>query len=564
VGFFGWFKPDVDKLERKGDVEGLIRALDHKDKDIRVRAAQALGRVGDDRAVDPLIQAMKVVDLDYGVAHDALMGIGEKGVEALSLVLRDGDPRDRVIAALTLGDIGSVEGVEALIEALKDEEPVVRGDAAMALGRIGDERAAGPLMEVLGDWDREVRLKAVEALGEIGSLEAVDPLIPLLKDQSGDVKRYAAEALGRLGDKRAVEPLVKALGDEDIDVRSEAARALGEIGDVRGVEPLTIMLKAKHVSLRNVAVDALVKIGAPVVDGLIQILEGGEGYARLAAADALEKIGWEPGDAVEKAYYYIVKERWGELPGLGEAAIGPVSRAVKDGTWTTKQEAIRALREIGGAKAVEALIEALGDENSFVRCGAAEALGKTGDRRAVDPLIEALNDREVSVRRCALGALGGIGDPKASELVIDRLIMNPWEVDVPQGVDLWAEALRNLLGGYAIPVLKASSSIRSKAVTTWEGSKYSHGEISYDLGESDDAVRDLCGTSTRVSSNILHRISQRRDVQVQTSWSCDFAYYGTLSFARQRKMAGRELERRGSPAYDPSAYLEEGAWELSE
>jgi HEAT repeat protein len=52
--------PNVDKLEAKGDVKGLIRTLlrQGKPSDLRVAAAEALGRLGDARAVEPLVEAL--------------------------------------------------------------------------------------------------------------------------------------------------------------------------------------------------------------------------------------------------------------------------------------------------------------------------------------------------------------------------------------------------------------------------------------------------------------------------------------------------------------------------
>jgi len=47
--------PDIEKLEKKRDVEGLIKALRHED--VRLEAVTALGRIGKP-AVEPLIQAL--------------------------------------------------------------------------------------------------------------------------------------------------------------------------------------------------------------------------------------------------------------------------------------------------------------------------------------------------------------------------------------------------------------------------------------------------------------------------------------------------------------------------
>ena len=53
------FKPNVKMLQKMKYVKGLIKALRYKDWSVRREAAEALGRIGDVRAVEPLIQALK-------------------------------------------------------------------------------------------------------------------------------------------------------------------------------------------------------------------------------------------------------------------------------------------------------------------------------------------------------------------------------------------------------------------------------------------------------------------------------------------------------------------------
>jgi len=62
---------------------------------------------------------------------------------------------------------------------------------------------------------------------------------------------------------------------------------------------------------------------------------------------------------------------------------------------------------------VQPLIEALKDENKYVRKCAAEACGKLGDERLVEPLIEALSDADWFVQEKAAAALGKVGDTRA-------------------------------------------------------------------------------------------------------------------------------------------------------
>ena len=127
--------PDVEALQASRDVDGLIAALGYqKDKNIRLKAAQALGHVGDDRAVAPLLAAH--FDVSWSV-HEA--------------------------AGAALAQIGAA-AVEPLLNALEDNNREVRVNAARALAEIGDDRAVAPLTALLADDHERVRQEAAEAL----------------------------------------------------------------------------------------------------------------------------------------------------------------------------------------------------------------------------------------------------------------------------------------------------------------------------------------------------------------------------------------------------------------
>lgn len=79
--------------------------------------------------------------------------------------------------------------------------------------------------------------------------------------------------------------------------------------------------------------------------------------------------------------------------------------------------------------AVAALINALNDENSFVRSSAAGALGDIGNSQAVDALILALNDENSDVRKSAASALGNIGNSELLPRLTTYLTKNN-ELDV--------------------------------------------------------------------------------------------------------------------------------------
>jgi hypothetical protein len=82
--------------------------------------------------------------------------------------LKDRKEWIRRIAAEALGRLGDPRAVGPLIVALKDSHWEVRRDAAESLGKLGDSRAVEPLMQTLKDSDAMVRWRAAEALSQLG------------------------------------------------------------------------------------------------------------------------------------------------------------------------------------------------------------------------------------------------------------------------------------------------------------------------------------------------------------------------------------------------------------
>ena len=101
-------------------------------------------------------------------------------------------------SAKLLGIIGNEKAIDHLIAALKDNNKLVRREASTALSRMG-EKAVEPLIAILGDEDWRVRGAAAWALGKIGDKRAVDPIKPLLDDESGFVRTGAKFAIDNIG-----------------------------------------------------------------------------------------------------------------------------------------------------------------------------------------------------------------------------------------------------------------------------------------------------------------------------------------------------------------------------
>jgi HEAT repeat protein len=101
-----------------------------------------------------------------------------------------------------LGKIGDKRAVTPLIDALLDPHWVVRSKAAEALGRIGDERATTALAAASKDDDWRVRYEAVRALGNVGP-DAITPLREALRDSAFLVSSEAKVVLAKVERRHA-------------------------------------------------------------------------------------------------------------------------------------------------------------------------------------------------------------------------------------------------------------------------------------------------------------------------------------------------------------------------
>jgi HEAT repeat protein len=223
------------------------------------------------------------------------------------------------------------------------------------------------------------RKAAAEALVKIGQ-PAVESLINALRDDSSIIQRKAADLLEIIGWQpgRGDDWAWFLVAKRDW----EKAASMGTLA----IEPIIKVLRDKP----KAATKALVKIGVPAVDPLLSSLK--EDFS-WAAAEALEKIGWEPTGGESEAYYWIAKGNLGKAAALGPPAIEPlISAFLKDEFDLLQEDAVEVLVKISDSRVLEKLIFILEyDGNHGNRAVAAEILGRVGDPRAVKPLISALD-----------------------------------------------------------------------------------------------------------------------------------------------------------------------------
>jgi cyclophilin family peptidyl-prolyl cis-trans isomerase/HEAT repeat protein len=236
---------------------------------VRKRAALALGRIGDERALPALIESLKS-DRDNHVRQMCAFAIGEiespAGADTLIAVLDNtrGPAEVRARAVEALGKIGAVllsnapaAGAQAasppvedktltkiklaILDALRFESgrraAPDRATILLALTAALRVRAdaAGPIIvKFLGHSDPRIVADALNAMARLRLKDNNEEVRQLLNNGDAIVRANAARVIGAAEDKGAFDPLLtRALTDNDLRVRASAIRALGSLKDQR-------------------------------------------------------------------------------------------------------------------------------------------------------------------------------------------------------------------------------------------------------------------------------------------------------------------------------------------
>lgn len=370
-------------------------------------------------------------------ATEALGRIGEPAVKWLLTMLSSENRILRMSAVVALGEVGGETVVGPLIEALNDDDGEVRAETANALGKIKDKRSIAPLVALLPDWHFECRAKTAWALGEIGDRQAVEPLIETLNHAGPWMVRHVARALGKIGDSRAVEPLMRELVNRRGLEEKDIAWALGNLR-ARKAMPQLIGLLPKGGGTTEVTCWALGMIGdRRAVNPLIEVMMTSQedvGWVSSDAARALGMIG--DGEAAEALLASMREGRrldrhnlaeWAQwaLYEIGPAATGALITAPRKGYLY--HDSLELLGETGSPHAVSSLVQKLTACENWMHCDALWALVRIGGP-AVDALITVLEEGAVEARIAAAIALANIGCNRAIEALKAAVHQGDWRV----------------------------------------------------------------------------------------------------------------------------------------
>ncbi|MEO3826232.1 hypothetical protein [Actinomadura sp. B10D3] len=163
--------PDIAALLEAGDKARLLRALDHRNEDIRIRAASALSELG----------APEVVDVLLGIIDDARQGVRPPSKKlheaAVRILATTADPR----------------AADALVRHAREHLGRDEGTSALTgLVRMKDERTLDLLVTHLRDG--YVANSATRLLADLGDPRAIPVLRDYISELEGSAPKPGAES----------------------------------------------------------------------------------------------------------------------------------------------------------------------------------------------------------------------------------------------------------------------------------------------------------------------------------------------------------------------------------
>lgn len=398
MNFFG--PPDVNKLEQKGNVRGLIKALRYSGKSSRkvhCDAIEALVRLAPLQAVDPLIAFIK-------------------------------DPQ---------------RNIDSLRRAI------------IALGELRDARAFFPLVKCMRSYTDPASSDAREVLEKY----TTDPnmlSIFLSSIESDYMLYFAAKAIAHCGDKSHIPLLISWLTCKTNYAHKEAAKALDQLGwqptnDENGayywlakgeyeccakigsqaLMPMLVFsnyyrpIVMTHVEFNRWLFELLCRRVIDIDKGkAINMVKGEVETARFVlsladerVAEPLLEIMLDPTQELEARIYaarllaYMNDQR--ALEQLLSWLSSPHEPYAEDIIW-----AICTLKPADH----EPYLSLLNHDNFIVCRSAIKILGCLGSKRAITPLIAIIDDQLSGPKYDAIISLGQIGGLDVFEYLLQRLL----------------------------------------------------------------------------------------------------------------------------------------------
>jgi HEAT repeat protein len=390
----------------------------------RLSAVMSLVRYGDDSVIPLLTERLLSDDASF-VRRAAAEGLVRFRSPQVSQALRHAARNDSV-ASIRWAAAVSLRETDVLKHLLRERETLAEAaislqEPASAARLPGGVWPPAEIALIQAFSDREAfnlveRAAMLKALAQLGSLAAISLAQRALADSTEDpfVRGSAAFALGALNVRNAIPELLAALSTDLEAIQVGAAGALGHFGDPIALEPLSVLLRtARSPQARIAAANALASFGLSAVSALAQaLLTDPVPAVRQAALRALRQIG---GPIATQAVLVFLESRY--LEQCDPTACGGLAL-----------EMLRALAELGQAQlalqVTQATLAALRDALPFLFIFAENDLVRTLSvvGRAAPQLFDLLlRDPSPFVRALGVASFARVYQAEAREFLLQAL-----------------------------------------------------------------------------------------------------------------------------------------------
>jgi len=397
-------------------------------------ALEELADFADPRAAVAAVR--EILDTDDATVRSAAIEVlrQTRALELWRRQLRKGSYQSKIEAIRALGEVGDERAVDELLEALSDDDPDVARAAAHAICARDPDYACERLAAALESPNRRLAETAAAALVHRGEY-AIDYLVAQLANISPQARRLAAESLGAIGEENLKDILIPLLiTDPATDVRTAVAEAIARLDGETAIEEIQRLARCDpDWFVRARAYSLLAEMNAEgaeeyLLEGLVsfeqqlapsredgqdvEAFTAGSKRVRRAIVAGLRMLGFSE-DQVD-----AIGRNPSELSGEESERASIALSLLHHRDAAQRIHGVKSLSEMGPL-AAEVLASVLSDPDPLVRGEVARSLGKIGSRDSLGSLSKCLQDPDPSVRLAAASALRAVVTREAAKELTD-------------------------------------------------------------------------------------------------------------------------------------------------
>jgi HEAT repeat protein len=385
-------------------VQPLASLLKSDDKAVADAAAAALGRIGNDKALEALSAGDANASIANGLFLCAQKLIADgKNAEAIAVcekLTADTNPKPvRIAATKSLLALQPEQALAKSLALLKEEDLGFRGLGAIALRKLEGANVTTACADALAGAAPEVQVVLLSILKDRADHAALTAVTAAVASGDPEVKAAAVQALAAVGDSTSIALLVETAKSAEGDMAKSARDSLDTL---RGEGIDAAMMQAVEAGDPKTRVELVRSLAArdsaaarPLI---LKMAEDADDSVRAASFDALGVLS--DGSAVPELAQLVIKMTGNSAQQQAENALVAVAQKI-------------AMDQKPSA-GILAAYDALGDgkDASPARAALLRDMGRIGDPSVLDAVRAANKAKDDVVAEAALRALADWPTPE--------------------------------------------------------------------------------------------------------------------------------------------------------